>query len=311
MAFFILFPALALLGAGPGTGSGEELLYESPVYIEETAPKPEQEKEFDGKWYRLYSYERKAAVKDGRSRHVSGSIPYVLEAGEEPPDTARFQVTDEDTGQLVECIIERTEVIEKGERWSDDFSFPVTLQDYGADSYLLGDAEIPGDADLSDYGDAFLAYLGLPGTHYRIYSVEWAGEPYENAGVLCRDASARGEKLVRDVEAVYEGEAGLPPIQGFYYACTYVPREEETEAPEEESPEETEAAVKTEKTPKSQETVSQQDTVQERTGIAAFFDEVGAWILRHMTVVSISLAALAALAFAVFLFFASGKKQES
>ena len=44
----------------------------------------------------------------------------------------------------------------------------MTVSGYGADSFYLGDMEIPGDADLADYGEKLLELAGLSRVYYRV-----------------------------------------------------------------------------------------------------------------------------------------------
>lgn len=81
------------------------------------------------------------------------------------------------------------DVEEISREWSDTFSFSVTVSGYGADSFYLGDMEIPGNADLADYGEKLLDLAGLSREYYRVDRVEWDGEPYEDGEVICRNAA--------------------------------------------------------------------------------------------------------------------------
>ena len=45
---------------------------------------------------------------------------------------------------------------------------------------------------------------------YKINSIEWDGEEYKENGILCRNAVAKGNKVVNDYTALYGGDAYLP-----------------------------------------------------------------------------------------------------
>ena len=45
---------------------------------------------------------------------------------------------------------------------------------------------------------------------YKINSIEWDGEEYKENGILCRNAVAKGNKVVNDYTSVYGGDAYLP-----------------------------------------------------------------------------------------------------
>ena len=114
---------------------------------------------------------------------------------------------------------------------------------------MLGEYEIPGDAELSEYGSELLAFLNLPEEAYRIDRVVWTGEPYEKDGVNCRDAKAYGARRIRYVLARYGGQVRTPDVEGQQYIGIYEAEAgpEETKAPTEsetdETPKETEAVL--------------------------------------------------------------------
>lgn len=235
--------------------------------------------------------------------YVSSNVPYELEGRQEPPATAVILLNDERTGRDYERELPRMEVIEKERVWKDDFFFSLTVSGYGADIFLLGDTEIPADADLSLYGDIFLEYLGLSEECYRVNQIEWNGESYECDGVLCRDALASGEKLVRYVDVKYGGQVRLPDVPG-------ESEEQHTETEEiveietkEESVEETTAVSETE-----DETETLEIRVEERE---FWKEKIGKWIREHLIVVTVSLVFLVILILTVVLLIVSGKKKKS
>ncbi|MFQ9705192.1 MAG: hypothetical protein ACLR0U_31865 [Enterocloster clostridioformis] len=57
-------------------------------------------------------------------------------------------------------------------------------------------------------GGKLLEFMGLSPMEYRILYADWSGEPYEDEeGRMCRQAMVRGQKLLRDYEAAYEGKS--------------------------------------------------------------------------------------------------------
>lgn len=267
-----------------------ELTWESPVFFDnEDDCQPQKELERDGKQFRLISKRIRTVSLPGERTYLSADIPYELEGRQEPPESAVLTATDENTGLEYEREVPRLEIVEKEISWSDDFSFPVTISGYDADSFLLGDTEIPKDAPLSDYGEEFLDFLGLPGDCYRIHTVIWSGEAYEKEGILCRDALAAGEKLVRSVEVKYGGEVLTPDIQGKQYIGIY-----EEILPE---PEEGEGEEQPEKMPA--------ESVRTASAAAAKSLGIGErivhWLTKHLTVVTISLSFAAVFLAVLFL----------
>lgn len=47
---------------------------------------------------------------------------------------------------------------------------------------------------------------------YKINSIEWDEEEYKDNGILCRNAVAKGNKVVNDYTALYGGDAIFLPI---------------------------------------------------------------------------------------------------
>ncbi len=149
------------------------------------------------------------------------TIPYDLEGDDTVPETADVPLIDEESGTEFERELSLVDVEEISREWSDTFSFPVTVSGYGADSFYLGDMEIPGNADLADYGEKLLDLAGLSREYYRVDRVEWDGEPYEDGEVICRNAAAVGSKLVRNVKAKYGGQIRTPDLEGKQYIGIY------------------------------------------------------------------------------------------
>lgn len=294
----ILAAALALLGAGP-----ETITYESPVFTgggENYRPKETLTR--GEKNYRLVSTKIRQAKKEGELTYVSSSVPYTLEGREEPPETAVIRGKDTDTGAEFDAEVPLLETVEKERYWSPDFSFPVTVSGYGAEKFYLGDTEIPADADLSAYGSQLLDFLGLPEDCYRVDMVSWSGEPYEQDGNLLRDAEARGEKLIRSVEARYGGQTRTPDMMGKQFIGIYeeiVPETEEETATEPETEEPTEQ--QTTAAPPRPAAVA----LEERK---SFGEALLKWLEEHWTVVTFSGFFFLAAGGVCFLLWRAGKK---
>lgn len=149
------------------------------------------------------------------------------------------------------------------------------MSGYDAEVFQLGNAEIPKDAELSSYGTEFLEYLGLPEECYRVENVEWDGETYEKEGILCRDARAAGEKLVRNVEVRYGGQVKTPEVKGKQYIGLYEEIRREPESSQEKESQETEMETETEE----METLPHEE--QKKTLSAA--ERFLYWIKKHLT----------------------------
>ncbi|SCI13570.1 Predicted outer membrane protein [uncultured Clostridium sp.] len=167
---------------------------------------------------------------DGKETiYVSGEIIYDGMEGKDPvPQAAWIWAYDAQTGIGKKVLLPLAECHFSNERWVEDLYLDVTVTDYGADGYLIGDV-LMGDVLLDDgflgagpesddppgneYGNLLAEYekillsqAGLPEESYKIDRIRWKGEPYEKNGVMYRDLTVRGRKLVADCNASYSGE---------------------------------------------------------------------------------------------------------
>ena len=129
------------------------------------------------------------------------------------PDEIMVSVLAGHDGELVLC--QAVDWVEEAAYWQDDFSFPITFYEYGAGAYQLGeitvkktDLEDPGQlTELAEqYGTELLQSMGLSVEEYEVKEIVWTGTPYEKEdGIVCRDAMAYGNRLLRDWRVQYEG----------------------------------------------------------------------------------------------------------
>ena len=71
-------------------------------------------------------------------------------------------------------------------------------------------------------GGKLLEFMGLSPMEYRILYADWSGEPYEDEeGRMCRQAMVRGQKLLRDYEAAYEGEVSWTQPETYALEMVY------------------------------------------------------------------------------------------
>ena len=113
------------------------------------------------------------------------------------------------------------------EEWRADFQAPVTFYSYGADEYELGEIRISGEdilAAAQENQEFLLGEMGLSPEAYHITSMDWEGESFmDETGRVCRMASARGERLLRDYETVYRGQVQVIEPVSYEVSAVYEP----------------------------------------------------------------------------------------
>lgn len=255
----------------------EAVTYESPVFTDGGEPFfPKERLERGGKEYRLVSTKIEPAVKEGTKTYASAVVPYVLEGRQEPPEKAVVALIDDATGTEYERELPRLEVMEKESFWDNEFSFSVTVSGYDLDGFLLGETEIPAGSDLAVYGKEFLEFLELPEDCYKVETVEWDGECYEQDGALCRNAIASGVKRMRNVEVKYGGQVQTPEVHGRRYVGIYEEIAAMTEEKEIQEEPEQEIQVHIYET---------ENRIHEPSKEEGFFQRALHWMEKHLTVV--------------------------
>jgi hypothetical protein len=206
------------------TVEGEHIIYDSPAFIDaDKVEKPQESIEQGGKTYLLKDMELQSARIEDRTQYVESEV--VLNGVEwldNVPETSEIEVVDNATGQEITTTMPFIKVQSQNEKWVDTFKFPITISNYDADYFMLGDTKVSKSDNLVDYKDEFLSYLGLPANKYKISTIDWNGDAYTKNGVLYRTATAFGQKLTYDIVAIYGGEAALPAADGQRYHCRYV-----------------------------------------------------------------------------------------
>ena len=163
----------------------------------------------DGREYELSHWKIKNIPGCRLNRKMEKRVIYAgVEGAEGLPES--ITITEEETGVPAkgELSVRDTRVLR--EQWQEGFSVPVTFHSYGADEYEAGSLTISGENVLTNTDELageLLSMMSLSPRDYRIHSIEWSGEPYMDAsGQVCRQAMAKGDKLLRDYEITYEGE---------------------------------------------------------------------------------------------------------
>lgn len=129
------------------------------------------------------------------------------------PEEIMVSVLAGHDGEMVPC--QAVGWVEEAAYWQDDFFFPITFYEYGAGAYQLGEITVK-KTDLEEpeqltelaeqYGTELLESMGLSAEEYEVKEIVWTGTPYEKEdGIVCRDAMAYGNRLLRDWRVQYEG----------------------------------------------------------------------------------------------------------
>lgn len=129
------------------------------------------------------------------------------------PEEIMVSVLAGHDGEMIPC--QAVGRVEEAAYWQDDFSFPITFYEYGAGAYQLGEITVK-KTDLEEpeqltelaeqYGTELLESMGLSAEEYEVKEIVWTGTPYEKEdGIVCRDAMAYGNRLLRDWRVQYEG----------------------------------------------------------------------------------------------------------
>ena len=111
-----------------------------------------------------------------------------------------------------------------GFSWRSDVTIPLTFSYYDSFGYVLGDAFIPYNEEIpamDGFESVLLDSLGLNPEQYRITGFQWTGEPYEENGVMYRNAEASGQRYAASYRAVYSGTVSLPDVPGYDAVATY------------------------------------------------------------------------------------------
>ena len=143
---------------------------------------------------------------------VSGKIVYSSMENIEPvPQTAWVLARDDISGKERNVLLPLVSYHFSDKHWEDGFRLDLKVRDYDAGFYEVGGVRIETQKEeiresLMDYEAEILGQAGLDSEAYRIDQFQWNGGVYESDGVLCRNLTAIGRKMVADCTAVYGGE---------------------------------------------------------------------------------------------------------
>lgn len=197
---------------------------------------PAETIEEDGKVYRLQEYETIETLIEEETVVASDAISYgSVEQLDKIPATAEIDVVNEDTGAVTKKTVPLKEYEYTDYRWVSGFTFPITVEDADADYFALGDQLIPNKEEepFAGYEYDLLTYIGVSPDAYQIESVTWQSEPWVENGIVYRQATAHGRKLVASVTATYEGMVTIDSYTANVIQSKYIEKIDETITPSE------------------------------------------------------------------------------
>lgn len=191
----------------------------------------------DGICYELESWSAVPVTVPSLERKVQKEILYEqIEGVTALPDSIKITARDEERGQTATAVCPAKEQETVREEWQDGFVFTVTFHTYEAGYYELADRLIPYNdekPELEGCEDLLLELAGLSPEDYRVTHVQWSGGAYQDEeGNRCRDASAFGQKRLRDYRVTYTGTAVFPEKKGWQTVAVYRLPQAETETAE-------------------------------------------------------------------------------
>ncbi len=209
---------------------GDIITYDSDPFVGNPEKYAPQAVEQEGKRYSLKTSELSKAVTEETTKYSEASVLYEgVEYIDSLPEDARVKVINEDLKQELNVTLPAVGFKEESAYWDYNFTFPITVSGYDADSYMLGQTEISNRSPLIDHAELFLSYLNLPSQYYEITSVKWDGDPVSKDGEMIRNATAHGRKFVKDIRGIYGGAVTFPSIEANVYHGTYIDAEAENQ----------------------------------------------------------------------------------
>lgn len=127
---------------------------------------------------------------------------------ETPAESYVATYYDEKSGEDIEVTYELIGFTTSS-RWVDDLQMPITVYDYDSYAYQIGNSIVTAtdsSINISGAESDILASEGMSASLYKLYGAYWNGEPYDNNGILQRNAIAYGSRLQYEYSAAYEAE---------------------------------------------------------------------------------------------------------
>lgn len=193
--------------------------------------------EYEGCGYRLKSCQMISSMTKEKTQDAETSIEYeAVEQADTLPERAEIEVTDEDTGLTVEAELPAVDTEFSNWRWMEGFQFPITVQQYDAGQFYLGDIVVTEreenlyEGPFAGYDKELLELIGVNPDCYSIEFTEWTSESWTGEdGLVYRQARASGKKYVADCKVTYRGTVIFPEVSGYAWQAVYIREETERE----------------------------------------------------------------------------------
>lgn len=239
---FFSFPKTARAESVSKTGPSEITVTWEPFWrlSEEPPGKIPENYEYEGCGYRLKSCQLISSMTKEKTQDAETSIEYkAVEQADALPEQAEIEVTDEDTGLTVQAELPAVDTVFSNWRWIGGFQFPITVQQYDAGRFYLGDIVVtetggnPCEGPFAGYEKELLELIGVSPDCYSIELTEWTSKPWTGEdGLVYRQARASGQKYVADCTVTYRGNVILPATPACAWQAVYIKEEAEQEMPE-------------------------------------------------------------------------------
>ena len=212
---------------GPGETDGSYVYYSQvfPKDADQDPYLPEEEHVEGNDTYRLVDYEVQEQSLSGRKKHIQDTLLLKdYEGIDEISETYKVEIADNPFQTVTDYTLPVTETKRVNERWEDSFTFDIVVEHADSGLFQIGNEVI----SLNQTADPFagnegllLKLIGVPKDAYQIDHTAWAGNMYEQNGILYRNAVAYGKKLVYDLEISYEDVITLPEEEGYQIRAQY------------------------------------------------------------------------------------------
>ncbi len=227
----------------PVESKAEEIVYSSDTEIIVTGeaftesleipPPPMPTREYNGQNYDLKSCQIISVMTEERQQEVKDTIVYeAVEQTDSLPAQAEIQVTDQDSGQVTKVTMPVLDTRFENWRWIEGFEFPITVQQYDAGLFYLGDLTVTGEEEqpFLEYKDELLKLIDVNPQFYSIETTKWTSQPWVGEdGLVYRQAMASGRKYVADCSVTYGGSALLPSVPASAWQAVYMKRKTKEE----------------------------------------------------------------------------------